>query len=357
LIFRLGGALFVTVFAVSYAALKAVATSAPEWLSAIGEVGERASYFFMIPLGAALSADEGNWLEFLGWLTALVMIVGLVLRRAWYWTRAVDPQLMEPQAGVKRHYRSLFDGAHRGIPYWREVVPFVRKDIVAPYAREPLRYLSEQWFVASAEIGAVVIAAVARARGFLEPVHDKALLVAVLSASVAVLAMLRGLSSLGEEGEQLALLRPVVTSGELFVRKGTANGVYVVVHSALHAVLIYVAAQVSGFQGLSLIPFLAVGVIGGAVMTIAASTLGFLLPDFERRAAFLPGASATAKYLYMCLAGLVAGTVGASYLQLARDQIDAVTHARLLSFMAVGLGLTCSVVAWWATHRLRQMEI
>ena len=357
LIFRVGGALFVILFAVSHGALKAVATNAPEWLSTIGEVGARVSYFFMIPLGAALSADEGNWLEFLGWLAALVMIVGVVLRRTWGWTRAADPELLEPHAGVKRRYRPLFDGSPRGTRYWREVVPFVRKDVVAPYSREPLRYLGEQWFVASAEIGAVVLAAVARARGFPEPVHDNALLVAVLFSSVAVLAMLRGLSSLGEEGAQLALLRPVVTSGELFVRKGIANGVYVVVHSALHAGLIYVAAQITGFRDLGLIPFLTVGVIGGAVLTIAASTLGFLLPDFERRAAFLPGASATAKYLYVGLAGLVAGTVGASYLQLARGQIDAVTHVWLLSFMAVGLSLTCCVVARWATQRLQQEEL
>ncbi len=357
LMFRVGGTLFVMLFAVSHAALKAVATNAPEWLSTIGEVGARASYFFMIPLGAALSADEGNWLEFLGWLAVMIMIVGVVLRRTWGWTRAVGPELLEPQAGVKRRYRPLFDGSWRGIPYWRQVMPFVRKDVVAPYAREPLRYLSEQWFVASAEVGAVVLAAVARARGFLEPVHDNALLVAVLFSSVAALAMLRGLSSLGEEGAQLALLRPVVTSGELFVRKGIANGVYVVVHSALHAGLIYVAAQITGFPGLGLIPFLTLGVIGGAVLTIAASTLGFLLPDLERRAAFLPGASATAKYLYVGFAGLVAATAATSYLQLARDQIDAVTHAWLLSFMAVGLSLTCSVVAWWATQRLRQEEL
>ncbi len=357
LVFRIGGALFVMLFAVSHAALKAVATNAPEWLSTIGEVGVRASYFLMIPLGAALSADEGNWLESLGWLTALVMIVGVVLRRTWGWTRAADPALLEPHSDIKRRYRPLFDGLRGGIPYWREVLPFVRKDVVAPYAREPLRYLSEQWFVVSAEIAAVVLAAVARGRGFLEPVHDNALLVAVLFSSVAVLAMLRGLASLGEEGAQLALLRPVVTSGELFVRKGIANGVYVVVHSAFHAGLIYVAAQIAGFRSVDLIPFLTVGVIGGAVLTIAASTLGFLLPDFGRRAAFLPGASATAKYLYVILAGLVAGTVGASYLQLARDQIDAVTHAWLLSFMAVGLSLACSVVAWWATRRLRQKEL
>ena len=356
LVFRIGGALFVILFVVSHAGLKVAATNAPEWLSTIGDVGARASYFFVIPFGAALSADEGNWLEFMGWLAALVMVVSVVLRRTWGWSRASKPELLEPQTGVKRRYRSIFDGLRRGIPYWREVTPFVRKDVVAPYVREPLRYLSEQWFVASAEIGAVVLAAVARARGSLDLVYDNALLVMVLLLSVAVLAMLRGLSSLGQEGAHLALLRPVVTSGELFIRKGIANGMYVVVHGALHAVLIYVAAQIAGFQVLNLIPFLTVGVIGAAVLTIAASTLGFLLPDFERRAAFLPGASATAKYLYAGLAGLVAATVGASYQQHAQNQIDAVTHAWLLSFMAVGLSLTCGVIAWWATRRLRQRE-
>ena len=357
-IFRLGGAVFVGTFAGSLAVLNLVMKNAPEWFETLGEIAGRSHHLFLVPLIAALSTNGGNWLGPIIWLPAAAVAAWFAVRAAVTWSRVAQSELpLDLDAPAKRHYPSLFTGSCGWIRPWRWVMTFWRKDVLAPYMRDPRRYLSEQWFVFSAEIGAVVVVAVLRHRGVLGAAQGSALLVAVLLTSIAALAMLRGLNTLGTEGSQVGLLRSVMMGGELFLAKGLSSGLYVGVHGLLHSLVLMGSAQIAGiWNGGFLLPLVLV-VSSALLLTLAACALGFSLPDFQRRAVFLPGASTLAKHFYAGVAALVVAFVALSHLQFAQERIDLATYAGLLSFVAAVVAASFSGVAWWAVSRLQRIEI
>ncbi len=117
------------------------------------------------------------------------------------------------------------------------------------------------------------------------------------------------------------------------------------------------SAQIAGiWNGGFLLPLLLV-VCGTLLLTLTACALGFSLPDFQRRAVFLPGASTFAKNVYVGVSALVVSFVALSHLQFARESIDLAAYAGLLSFVAAAVAASFSGVVWWAVRRLQRIEI
>ena len=357
-VFNGGVAIFFATYILLAVGVKSMVERAPEQLEALGEMAQRALYFGLAPLAATLAIDEGRWLTLLVWIVALGLAMRLALRAVNAWAAVAHVELpVDLDAPTSRRYSSLFDGLRAGRGWWPAVRPFWRKDVVAPYAREPRGYFSEQWFVFSTEVGAVVLIAVLRHRGVLQPVHSAALLVVVLLGVVAGLAMLRGLNCLGLEGPQLGVLRPVLTGGQLFVRKGLANGIYVLTHAVAHALVLFAAAQIAGLRQITLVAVLGYAIGGALIWTFAASALGFLLPDLQRRATFLSGTPAVAKYLYVGTCAVLLGLVGVAHVQYGLGRMDGGSYAGLITFVVITLVAAFSAVTWWALHRFPRIEL
>jgi hypothetical protein len=357
-VLNVGAVIFFGTYVLLIGGVTSMVERAPERLEALGEMAQRAFYFGLAPLGAALAVDEGRWLTLLGWIVALGLATRLALRAVTAWTAVAHLELpIDLDAPTSRRYSSLFDGLRTGRGRWPAVRPFWRKDVVAPYAREPRNYISEQWFVFSAEVGAVILIAVLRHRGALQPVHSAALLVVVLLGVVAGLALLRGLNCLGLEGSQLGVLRPVLTGGQLFVRKGLANGIYVLTHAVAHALVLFAAAQIAGLSQITLIAMLGYAIGGALIWTFAASALGFLLPDLQRRATFLSGATTMAKFLYVGTCAMSLSLVGVAHVQYGLGRMDGGSYAGLITFVVIMLVAAFSAVTWWALHRFPRIEL
>jgi hypothetical protein len=358
IVLRGGAAVFFGAFFLLTAGVTSMVERAPERLAALGEMAQRALHFGLAPLGATLAIDEGRWLTLLGWIVALGLATWLALRAATAWAAVAHLELpIDLAASTRRRYSSLFDGLRAGRGRWPAVRPFWRKDVVAPYAREPRSYFGEQWFAFSAGVGAVVLIAVLRNRSALQPVHSAALLVVVLLGVVAGLAMLRGLNCLGLEGSQLGLLRPVLTGGQLFVRKGLANGIYVLTHAVAHALVLFAAAQIAGLRQITLIAVLVYAIGGALIWTFAASALGFLLPDLQRRATFLSGATTVAKYLYLGTCAMSLSLVGVAHVQCGLGRMDGGSYAGLITLVVLTLVAAFFAVTWWALHRFPRIEL
>ncbi len=307
-----------------------------------------------------LAIDEGRWLTLLVWIVALGLATWLALRAVTVWAVVAHLELpIDLDAPTSRRYSSLFDGlrAGKGGGRWSAVRPFWRKDVVAHYAREPRGYFVEQWLAFSTGVGVVVLIAVLRHRGVLQPVHSAALLVVVLLGVVAGLAMLRGLNCLGHEGSQLGVLRPVLTGGQLFVRKALANGIYVLTHAVAHALMLFAAAQIAGLRQIPLVAVLGYAIGGALLWTFVASALGFLLPDLQRRATFLSGTPAVAKYLYVGACAVSLGLVGVAHMQYGLGRMDGGSYAGLITFVVLTLVTAFSAVTWWALHRFPRIEL
>ncbi len=353
-----GAAIFLGTFVLLTAGVTTMAERAPELFEAFGEIAQRALYFGLAPLGATFAIDEGRWLALLGWIVALGLATRLALRAVPAWAAVAHLELpIDLDAPTSRRYSSLFDGLRAGRGRWPAVRPFWRKDVVAPYAREPRSYFSEQWFVFYVEVGAVVLIALLRHRGALQPEHSTALLVVVLLGVVAGLAMLRGLNCLGLEGSQLGVLRPVLAGGQLFVRKGLANGIYVLTHAVAHALILFAAAQIAGLRQITLVAALGYAIGSALIWTFGASALGFLLPDLQRRATFLSGAAPVAKYLYVGTCAVSLGLVGVAHVQYGLGRMDGASYAGFITFVVLTLVATFSAVTWWALHRFPRMEL
>jgi hypothetical protein len=187
--------------------------------------------------------------------------------------------------------------------------------------------------------------------------HSAALLVVVLLGVVAGLAMLRGLNCLGLEGLQLGVLRPVLTGGQLFVRKALANSIYVLTHAVAHALVLFAAAQIAGLSQITLVAVLGYAIGGALIWTFAASALGFLLPDLQCRATFLSGAAAVAKYLYVGTCALSLGLVGVAHVQYGLGRMDDGSYAGLITFVVITLVAAFSAVTWWALQRFPGIEL
>lgn len=357
-VLNVGAAIFLGTYVLLIGGVTRMAERAPERLEALGEMAQRALYFGLAPLGAALAVDEGRWLTLLGWIVALGLATWLALRAVTAWAAVANLELpIDLDTSARRRYASLFDGLRPGRGRWPAVRPFWRKDVVAPYAREPRSYFSEQWFVFYAEVGAVVLIAVLLHRGALQPVHSAALLVVVLLGVVAGLAILRGLNCLGLEGSQLGVLRPVLTGGQLFVRKGLANGIYVLTHAVAHALVLFAAAQIAGLGQITLVAVLGYAIGGALIWTFAASALGFLLPDLQRRAIFLSGATTMAKFLYVGTCSMSLSLVGVAHVQYDLGRMDGASYAGFITFVVLTLVATFSAVTWWALHRFPRIEL
>ena len=98
--------------------------------------------------------------------------------------------------------------------------------------------------------------------------------------------------------------------------------------------------------------------IGGALIwTFAASALGFLLPDLQRRATFLSGTPAVAKYLYVGTCAVLLGLVGVAHVQYGLARMDGGSYAGLITFVVITLVAAFSAVTWWALHRFPRIEL
>ena len=354
----LGGALSFLALAGLILAIGSVVQRVPAQLGVLGDVAVHTLYFGLAPVAVTLAADAGQPLVVFGWVVGMAVVGFLAIHAVVLWSEVAHLELpLDLETPTRGYYRPLFGGFGSDTAVWPAVRPFWRKDVVAPYAREPRGYFSEQWFVFFTEVGAVVLIAVLRHRGALQPEHTAALLVVLLLGVVAGLAMLRGLNCLGLEGSQLGVLRPVLAGGQLFVRKGLANGIYVLTHAVAHALVLFTAAQIAGLGQITLVAVLGYAIGGALIWTFAASALGFLLPDLQRRATFLSGATTMAKFLYVGTCSMALSLVGVAHVQYDLGRMDGASYAGFITFVVLTLVATFSAVTWWALHRFPRIEL
>ena len=86
-------------------------------------------------------------------------------------------------------------------------------------------------------------------------------------------------------------------------------------------------------------------------------TLGFLFPDMERKAVFLPGASLFSKYLYLATSVWLLGLRSVLYLAHHHGYLSPGTLAAanvLFTLLATG---ACGLIIFCSLHRLERLEI
>ncbi len=164
----------------------------------------------------------------------------------------------------------------------KSLVPlFVWKDLMVEWVRSPLAYLALQ--------GLLVPAACVFGLGFGGPPG-------ILAVSAALAAPTLG--ALGREGPAHALLRPVVSLRRLIGIKWAVGATFAWIHLPLYVLMLAVLARTDGLTVLGVVEIASLGALGCLLFCLLGTSLGVLLPDFERRSTLLPGASRSGRLAY-----------------------------------------------------------
>jgi hypothetical protein len=168
--------------------------------------------------------------------------------------------------------------------------------------------------------------------------------------------MRRSLGALGEEGERIGLLRPVLAPREILFAKLGGGLAHSVGHAVLYATFLLLAGRVVGAG----VPSPAWLLWGGVTLSLflagLGTGLGFLLPDFGHDLAALPGASAAGKALYLVVSGgIVALYVTGGYL-IAVGKLSAPAWAGIVVLLGAIVLSGSAVIAWRGAARLDRIE-
>jgi hypothetical protein len=310
----------------------------------------------MIPFAAALAADEGRWLALLSWLGLSVALALWAVRAAHRWSfsahRDIPIDLATP---LKRVFAPKFTGqSGRWLP--RGISAFWRKDIIVPYSREPKRYLFHQANVLWWGILVIILAMALRNKGSISVAFADTIPVLITLFALAVIAMQNGVNALGREGKELTWLRPLFSGQQLFGRKLTVNLSYTLVHGIAYAFVIATATRAASL-GTSLWVLPTYAMSAGVLFAFLATSIGFLLPDFERRRSSLPGSTATGKGVYLAGTLVLTAMVGTAHLLLVAGVCDAATFAGLVAFAGTLAAAGIVLITAGALRQYRGIEI
>jgi hypothetical protein len=310
----------------------------------------------MIPFAAALAADEGRWLALAGWLGLSAGFAFWAFRSVYCWSFAAHREFpIDLAAPLRRLFASVFTGRPgRWLP--AGLSAFWRKDIVVPYSREPRRYLFHQVNLIWWGIMAAILAMALRNRGEISAAFANTIPVLITLFAMAVIAMQNGVNALGREGKELTWLRPILTGPQILSRKLGVNCAYVLVHAVVYALVIFFASSAATLQT-SFWGLLAHALGAGTLFACLATTIGFLLPDFDRRGSSLPGSTAVGKAGYLTGALLLVAVTGTAHLLLVAGVFDLATYAGLLAFVCVCAAVGAGLLAAGAVRQYRGMEI
>lgn len=294
----------------------------------------------MIPFAAAHAAGEGRWLALFGWLGISAVMALWALRAVYRWSHSAHREIpIDLATPTRRVFASAFTGK-RGRWMPPGVSAFWRKDIVVSYFREPKRYLFHQVNLLWWGILAVILAMALRDRGTITRAFAETMPVVVTVFAMAVIAMQNGVNALGREGKELTWLRPLFTGPQLLGRKLVVNLMYVVIHSFTYALIVYAATAATSL-GTTFWTLLVHSAGAGAVFACLATSVGFLLPDFERHRSSLPGSTSVGMGCYLLGALTLVAATGTAHLLLQAGVLDGASYAGMMTF-----GLACAAVAF-----------
>lgn len=316
-------------------------------------------------LPVALASRRPRMLEQIGAvpmqfpLSAVLLLALAVAVSVWRNWRALGLWALadaaaERASGEERHHGSAFSRRRHARARWRL---FWVKDVSLPLRRSPGTYVQEQWVLLG---GAVVLLVAGRSLvAVLSPLATAVAIVAVMLVSVAILAGLRGLPSLGSEGPQVRLLRPVIRPRALFCVKSSACALIAAVHGAVYGAALAGLGLGLGLLEASWVPLVAglaaaTALAGGAFGVLAAG-VGFLLPAFDARVSVMPGASRAGLLLYLLIVAAVIPPMALASVQWARGADPAaVAGALLVGVLAAGGA--GAVLGMWGASRLEELE-
>jgi len=330
----------------------------PFLLEALGSSSGRALWWLQGPLAMTYALAEERYLTAGAWLIALsfaVVLAALMVRR---WLQVAPGEIiLDAASGSARLYRDAFARGLLRNHSFRRFQIFWLKDISLPCIRRPSKYLQVNLAIVSTlALSFSTLYFLGRKTHFRAVEATLPLYAAVLVVS-AILASHRCLNTLGVEGPNFALFRPVLKTGQLFLLKLTANLIFCALHSAAYAMLVAVCSRISSGARRSLTGSLGLGLLASVVFVAAAMTLGFLLPDFKRRNPFSPGASRLAKSLYVGFCTWFAGMYLLVLFVYEEGRLPPISlWMSSLAITAVALG-ACSLLVFWSIRRLERNEM
>ena len=330
----------------------------PGWLSGPGRLAPEFLFFFQSPLAIPVVLRTGAlWTAALwgGVLLAAVCASGLALW-GWRWRALEELASATDGESVCNPPRAL-PFPEVGPALVRHAQLFWAKDLLGRNAdRRRTNFRFHAMVLLIAIIGVFLIAEFPLA-GLPASVPVQVGASQVLIGTMAFLGMARTLGCLGEEGQQLLLLRPVLSMKRLFLLKSLVNAGYLLVHAPFYAFTIGLAARLTGLEGTSLGTLVIDAAIAGLIFSTLGSAWGFLLPDFSRRSLLFPGATRIAQLLFLALAGLATtGHAIWSYFE-GVGLIDGRRFAGMIGAMMGSLLVLTSVVSIWGIRRTQGMEI
>jgi hypothetical protein len=310
----------------------------------------------MIPFAAALAADEGRWLATLFWLGLSAVLALWAAQATYSWSFSAHREIpIDLATPLKRVFASVFTGrSGRWLP--RGISAFWRKDIIVPYTRAPKRYLFHQVNVLWWGVVVAILAMALRNRGSISVAFADTMPVLISLFAMAVIAKQNGVNALGREGQELTWLRPLFTGPQLFGRKLLVNLAYTLVHGIAYAIVVAAASRAASL-GTSFWIIAAYATGAGALYSSLATSIGFLLPDLERRRSSLPGSSAVAEGVYMTCALLLTSVAGVAHLLLTAGLLDPATYWGILAFVGTCVMVGCVLISAGAMRQYRGMEI
>ncbi len=331
----------------------------PEKLTRIGDLAGGFHFLLQLPLAIPSALDRGAFGSVIFLCSALMLGLYLLGRTVWSWrTRAL--QELSRATGHGAFIRRARIRVLPAVPLrvFGQLHLFWRKDFVArDWDSYPIRL---QLHVVLLVVGVGLAAFALPESGSVELTPSFALRLGaseLLITLLAYLSMVRCLRSLGEEGEPIALLRRLMSVRRLFVIKSLLNAGYLLLHTPLYGVAIWLSRALTGAQVQSLGSLLAEGAVAALTLSILASGIGFLFPDFRRRLAISPGASRVSQVLFAVASGLAITSYAVGF-QLEKQGV--LSHFDLTGFVAALIALTLAfsgTVAAYGIHRVQTMEI
>jgi len=166
----------------------------------------------------------------------------------------------------------------------------------------------------------------------------------------------QGVPSLGLEGAHLALLRTLLPVRRLFIAKLGVNTLVVLPRAAGYAAAAALALSLSGVPTPGPGAALCLGAASGVLLSLAATAVGFLLPDSAQRSLILPGASPSGQLLFGSMAGLLVLGQGLTLHLVNRGDISVPLALGLGIVSPALVGAGSWLLAALALHRMENRD-
>ncbi len=276
------------------------------------------------------------------------------------WYRVAHREIILDEGGsAVPAYASAFAPERLRIPFSRRSVTgaFWVKDVLVPVRRSSSGYVQQIALALSGSVVSVVFLhfwGESRSSG----IGVTCFILTLVTLAVPLIFSAHGcLSSLGMEGTNIALLRPVLGIRRLLYAKSSAQLVFVLAHALVLALAIALGARLAGLAHPGLPAALGLALAATLAFSATGLALGFGLPDFRRKSMILPGASKLAQFVHMAGGGMVA--VGWSLLATA-FYLDKIGIVGLVTGIVIPLvlvlGLSAGIGAW-SLRSLERLEI